>query len=195
MRGTEDPERPSSCLSHGLVPSDDTTKFHFYEKGSVATVFSTHGTWTSWICSALEISLTTFSQDFTKYGPPLFVPASWSWCYMVSFASDDLQVHFCGPGGSMRACHAVGPGSIPGRDKFPGWGFSSPVRQMSGSFRPLRSPNIIWPSLSSIIFHYGRQWPEMLTRPKTSNIHAWSSTVKISMNGLTVQETNISLNI
>ena len=27
-------------------------------------------------------------------------------------------------GGSMRACHAAGPGSIPGRDKFPGWGFS-----------------------------------------------------------------------
>ena len=29
------------------------------------------------------------------------------------------------------------------------WGFSSPVRQMSGSFRPPRSLNIIWPSLSS----------------------------------------------
>ena len=28
-----------------------------------------------------------------------------------------------------------------------------------------------WPSLSSILIHYGRQWPEMLTRPKTSNIH------------------------
>ena len=39
-----------------------------------------------------------------------------------------------------------GPGSIPGRDKFPGCfffrGFSSPVRQMSGNFRPPRSPNI-----------------------------------------------------
>ena len=45
-------------------------------------------------------------------------------------------------------------------------GFYSPVRQMSGSSRPPRSPNIIWPSLSSIINHYGRQWPEMLTRPK-----------------------------
>ena len=30
-------------------------------------------------------------------------------------------------------------------------GFSSPVRQMSGSFMPPRSPNIIWPSLSSFI--------------------------------------------
>ena len=38
---------------------------------------------------------------------------------------------------------------------------------------PPRSPNIIWPSLSSIIIHYGRQWPEMLTRPKTSNIHTY----------------------
>ena len=32
-------------------------------------------------------------------------------------------VHRCGTGVSMRACHAAGPGSIPGRDKFPGWGF------------------------------------------------------------------------
>ena len=53
-------------------------------------------------------------------------------------------------------------------------GFSSPVRQMSGSFRPPRSPNIIWPSLLSILIHYGRQWPEMLTRPKTSNIHTYA---------------------
>ena len=30
-------------------------------------------------------------------------------------------------------------------------GFSSPVRQLSGNFRPTRSPNIIWPPLSS--FH------------------------------------------
>ena len=50
-------------------------------------------------------------------------------------------------------------------------GFSSPVRQMLGSFRPPKSPNIIWPSLSSILIHYGRQWPEMLMRPKSSNIH------------------------
>ena len=49
-------------------------------------------------------------------------------------------------------------------------GFSSPVRQMSGSFRPPRSPNIIWPSLSSVILHYGSPWPEMLTRPKSSDI-------------------------
>ena len=53
-------------------------------------------------------------------------------------------------------------------------GFSSPVRQMSGSLRPPRSPNIIWPSLSSsLIIHYGRQWPEMLTCPKTLNIHTY----------------------
>ena len=29
-------------------------------------------------------------------------------------------VHRCGARGSMRACHAAGPGSIPGRDRFPG---------------------------------------------------------------------------
>ena len=89
------------------------------------------------------------------------------------------MVHRCGASGSMRAGHAAGPGSIPGPDRFPGWGFfrgfSSPVGQMSGNFRPPRFPNIIWPSLSSLLIHYGRQWPEMLTRPKKPetyiNIH------------------------
>ena len=88
----------------------------------------------------------------------------------LSYTKYEMDVHRCGTGGRICACHAAGPDSIPGRDKFPGWGFfrvsSSPVRQISGSFRP---PNIIWPS--SIIIHYGRQWPEMLTRPKTSNMH------------------------
>ena len=97
------------------------------------------------------------------------------------------QVHRCGPGGIMRACHAAGPGSIPGRDRFPGWGFfrgfSSPVRQMSGGFRPPRSPNIIWPSLSSsLIIHYGHQWPEMLTRPKTLNIHTYQRPITFDLN-------------
>ena len=32
-------------------------------------------------------------------------------------------VHRCGAGGNMRACHAADPGSIPGWDEFPGWGF------------------------------------------------------------------------
>ena len=32
---------------------------------------------------------------------------------------NDKQVHRCGASGSMRACQAAGPGSIPGRDKFP----------------------------------------------------------------------------
>ena len=29
-------------------------------------------------------------------------------------------VHRCGGSGSMGVCHAAGPGSIPGRDRFPG---------------------------------------------------------------------------
>ena len=99
-------------------------------------------------------------------------------CLVVVFAA--LLVHSCGAGGIMRACYAAGPGSIPDRDKFPGWGFfrgfSSPVRQMSGSLKPPRSPNIIWPSLSSLIIHYGRQWPEMLTHPKTSHTHTHTHT-------------------
>ena len=43
------------------------------------------------------------------------------------------------------------------RDVFRG--FSSPVRQISGSFRPPRSPNIIWPSLSSLIIHHSLREP------------------------------------
>ena len=87
-----------------------------------------------------------------------------------------VSVHHCGASGSMRACHAVGPGSIPSRDRFPGWGFSSPVRQMSGNFRP-QGPRIsfgrqiiipyspcwddwvcAWCVLSSI-FVLSRRWP------------------------------------
>ena len=30
------------------------------------------------------------------------------------------NVNRCGTGGNMRACYAGGPGSIPGRDMFPG---------------------------------------------------------------------------
>ena len=94
-------------------------------------------------------------------------------------------VHRCGPGGSMRACHAAGPGSIPGRDKFPGWGFFGVFPHCKtniGKLRPPSSPNIICPSLSSsLIIHYGRQWPEMLTRPEASNIqiYIWSKFVII----------------
>ena len=88
-----------------------------------------------------------------------------------------FTVHCCGPGGSMRACHAADPDSYPSGQVS--WvrffrGFSSSVRKMSGSFRPPRFPNIIWPSLSSsIIIHYGRKWPAMLPRPKTSNIFTY----------------------
>ena len=59
-------------------------------------------------------------------------------------------VHRCGASGSMRACHAAGPGYDP-RSEQVSWvrffrGFSSPVRQMSGNFKPPRSRNIICPS-------------------------------------------------
>ena len=37
-----------------------------------------------------------------------------------SAVNDEQTVHRCGASGSMWACHAAGPGSIPGRDKFPG---------------------------------------------------------------------------
>ena len=59
---------------------------------------------------------------------------------LVKLKTLQWAVHLCGTGGIMRVSHAAGPDSIPGRDKFPGRvlfrGFSSTVRQMSGSFRP-----------------------------------------------------------
>ena len=39
---------------------------------------------------------------------------------MIASCKDRAFVHRCGPGGSMRACHTVVLGSIPGRDKFRG---------------------------------------------------------------------------
>ena len=83
-------------------------------------------------------------------------------------------VHRCG---TAVACAPVTQRArvrSPVGTSFLGEIFSSPVTQMSGSFRPPKFPNINWPSLSSsIIIHYGRQWPEMLTRPKTWNIHTY----------------------
>ena len=40
---------------------------------------------------------------------------------VINYSSSitNAAVHRCGTGGSMRACHVAGPGSIPGRDKFP----------------------------------------------------------------------------
>ena len=99
----------------------------------------------------------------------------------LQYISITSTVHRCGPGGSMRACYAVGPefdprsGQISWLRFFPG--FFSPVRQMSRSFMPPRSPIIIWPSsLSPLTIHYGLQLPEMLTRPKTLNIRTITST-------------------
>ena len=44
-------------------------------------------------------------------------------CPLVHKANHKIVVHRCEPGVSMLACHAAGPSSILGRDKFPGWGF------------------------------------------------------------------------
>ena len=74
------------------------------------------------------------------------------------------------------------------------WGFSSPVRQMLGSFRPTRSPNITWPSLSSLIIHYGHQCPEMLTRPKTSNIHTYICAKLYQLTKNLILSKNIAIN-
>ena len=87
-----------------------------------------------------------------------------SWCPW--YLND--TVHRCGPGGSMCACHAAGLGSISDWDKFPGWGFfrgfSSPVRQMSGSFRP-QGPRI------SYGHHYHHHSSSFITG--TNDLRCW----------------------
>ena len=42
----------------------------------------------------------------------------------MEYSNRPMGVHRYGSGGSMRACHAAGPGSIPGRDEFMGDVFS-----------------------------------------------------------------------
>ena len=80
----------------------------------------------------------------------------------------------------MRDHDAAGLGPIPGRDKFSGWGFflgfSSPVKQMSGRFWPQGLRISLSSSSSPIIIHCGRQWPKMLTRSKTTNVHKYIHT-------------------
>ena len=55
-------------------------------------------------------------EDVTACGASFF----YSIVVRVLCRDGDIKVHRCGTGGSLRACHAAGPGSIPGRDKFPG---------------------------------------------------------------------------
>ena len=67
-------------ISSPSAPSDAGWGSDLYsaDKLSVLGHFLTHRTWTSWICSALKLSLTVFLQELIKYGPPQFGPASWS---------------------------------------------------------------------------------------------------------------------
>ena len=78
----------------------------------------------------------------------------------------------------MRVCHAAGPGSIPGRDKFPRWGFFGVFSHLYDECQEALGPQGSRTSFDHhnhpLSFHYGRQWPEMLTRPKTSNIHTYT---------------------
>ena len=92
----------------------------------------------------------------------------WTWNSLVAPFLSWSQ--YRGAGGSMCACHAAGPGSIPDRDKFFGWGFfrgfSSPVRQMSGNFRPPWFPEY---HLARISFgHHNHS----LRAPMTSDVDA-----------------------
>ena len=64
------------------------------------------------------------------------------------FSEDNLRcvlwscIHRCGPGGSVRACHAAGPGSIPGRNKFPEWGFFGGFPHLQDKCREALGPKV-----------------------------------------------------
>ena len=83
----------------------------------------------------------------SSFSNPSFASPMSQALHLIHLASRPwfYTVHRCGTGDSMRACHAAGPGLISGRDRFPGWGFfrvfPSPVRQISGNFRP-KDPRI-----------------------------------------------------
>ena len=97
-----------------------------------------------------------YSQTFSKYKITLRILN----CILK-------PVHRCGAGCSMRACHAAGPGSIIGRDNFPGWGFS-------GIF-PHEWVSELW--VSSIMFVWSRWWPQHLTNPSSGealHVLVWS---------------------
>ena len=66
------------------------------------------------VCVCVYIGLLNRSQRLLKGGHlfpfhPVFFS---SWLSLI--------FHRCGASGSIRACHAADPGSIPGRDRFPG---------------------------------------------------------------------------
>ena len=50
------------------------------------------------------------------------------------------QIHCCGAGGSMPACHVAGPSSIPGREKFPGWGFFGVFPHLLDKYQEVLGP-------------------------------------------------------
>ena len=60
-----------------------------------------------------------YSTDFATSDYQLFRSMAHFLCTR-NFENIEAVVHRCGVSGSMRACHAAAPGSIPGRDKFPG---------------------------------------------------------------------------
>ena len=71
-----------------------------------------------------------------------------------SSLSDNTYFHRCGTGGSMRACHAAGPASIPGRDKFLGWGFFGVFPHLYDKCREALGPKALEYLLDIIIIHH-----------------------------------------
>ena len=53
-----------------------------------------------------------------------------------------------------RACHAAGPGSIPGRDRFPGWGFFGVFPHLSDKCQEALGPKVPEYHLAIIIMHH-----------------------------------------
>ena len=62
----------------------------------------------------------------------------------------------------MRACHVAGPGSIPGRDKFPGLGFFEVFPHLYDKCMEALGPMVPEYHLAIIITHHSLRAP--LTR-------------------------------
>ena len=60
----------------------------------------------------------------------------------MCFLYPDTQVQSWGTGGSTRACHAAGPGLMPGRDKLPGWGFFGVFAHLQDKCQEVLGPKV-----------------------------------------------------
>ena len=110
----------------------------YLEKGTLRFVSKYNSRYTGKIYSSLVVSKINYLIFVLNFS--LFLVNQRKQCFPALHARHvPILNTFLGTGGSVRACHAAGTGRSPVGTSFLGEvfrGFSSPVRQMSGSFRP-----------------------------------------------------------